>query len=176
MTFRNHKKFTKEDCMAHPTVNMGIQAFEQLRALSVARGVPIGRLVAIALETEMEQLDSFRFDIVKVPPEELTEENTDEAQKLYTYIMKNFKSGVPYATLLLCRLDFGVPEKRRVMIGIAELLKKRMMEEVASTTPWGNGEMLIKPAKDVAKYEKKQRRYRDLEKLDKGVLHEIKIK
>jgi hypothetical protein len=172
-------KGTKVDCMAHPTTNISNKTLEKLKELGLATKTPVGRLIAIAIDNEFEQPEPFRYDLKRLAASDPIEDNSEEAQKIYTYIMGSFQTGISYCLLMICRLDFGVSDKTRVMVGLDELIRKKIMMEVESLSPWTKGELLIKPAKDVIRHDKKQRKYKELEKLtkatlEKGVLHSVK--
>lgn len=94
---------------------------------SVNSKVPISRLIAIALEHELEREKPFEYDVT-LPSDEYVEfAYADEAGKIMNYLRGDLQ-GMGLDMLCLCRHDIGIPDKNTFLLAFRELVKKDMLE------------------------------------------------
>lgn len=99
-----------------------------LKHESIARDLPMSRLLAIALIHEMERPDPFNLQL-DLPDDEFVENAyADEAVKIYDFLNK-FPGGTGIDTLWLFKVEIGIRDKERFLYGYRELLKSGMVEE-----------------------------------------------
>lgn len=100
-----------------------------LREKSKALGLPMSRLIAIALDNELDSPDPFNYP-TQMPSSEFVEHAyTEEAQKLIRFLGK-FKYGTGRDSIMLCRRDFGVVNRETVMLAYREAMEAGFIEEV----------------------------------------------
>ncbi len=99
-----------------------------LKDASDKYGLPVSRLVAIAIDNEQECQDPFAYDVSCPDVPYVENEYATEAGKIYDFL-KKVKTGMGIDTLVTFRRDIGVPDKKRLLLGLRELLKVEMAEE-----------------------------------------------
>lgn len=100
---------------------------EILRAKRLGTSIPVSRLVAIALDNELDSTIPFNY------PCELPERVTEylyaaEAGRLLAFLTRA-PTGVARDTIMLCRRDIGVMDRDALMGAMKELLDKNLIEE-----------------------------------------------
>jgi hypothetical protein len=163
VTFYKNKPRTrpkKEEPLVRLNSHVAKVTGDILLDLSVEMDLPISKLIAYALDNEMDCAEPFKYDVTipDVPYREF--EYADEASKLLKYLMKNFASGTGLDMLVLCRRDIGVPDKARLLLGYRELLKREMVEEFYpqhTKFRYGKNYRYIRPTQDVIENEKNNR-------------------
>lgn len=100
-----------------------------LKLKSEESGLPISRLIAIAIDNELDSPSPFTY-LCSWPINEYIEyAYVEEAQKIYQYLLK-FPSGIGRDLLMLHRRDIGVTNRNDLMLALRELLEKDMIEEI----------------------------------------------
>jgi hypothetical protein len=99
-----------------------------LRAAQAQLFLPMSRLVAVAVDNELDAPAPFTYNIDLPTNEYIELAYIDEAQKIIRYIQSKFPKGVGLDLLCLCRRDLGVPDKERFLFGFRELLRQGMVE------------------------------------------------
>jgi hypothetical protein len=156
-----YKKYRKSeprenDAMAHASVNLAVNTLIKIKQVSQITHVPLARLLAIAIDNELDAAIPFQYPIPFPTDEYEDRKYTQEAGKIYNYLKANFKNGIGYDMLLLVRHDIGIPERADVMQGVRELLKREMIEESTSYNPWNPKDYkVIRIAKEVRDQTKK---------------------
>lgn len=136
--------------MMHPSVNISKKIFEKLKNISEEMSLPMSRLIAIAIDNEFESSQPFTYKIDTDLEEYDEDKYIVEAKKVFNYLKKNFKNGIGYDMLLLCRLDFDISDKKKVLLGCRVLLNKELAEEKVSKSPWNpKGYKMIKIADEI---------------------------
>lgn len=142
MRYRNFKPKDKSekktnDAMAHPSANVSKSTFERITNLSESTGIPIARLMAIAIDNEFETANPFSYELPDISKTDYIEEQYfKESVKIHSYLLHNWIGGIGYEQLLICRADFGISDKTTVLLAVRELLKKEMLEEITTKKPW----------------------------------------
>jgi hypothetical protein len=99
-----------------------------LREKSKASGLPMSRLIAIAVDNELDTPVPFNYQC-ELPSSVFVEfAYAEEAQKIARFLLR-FPSGTGRDTLMLCRRDIGVPDRATFMYAYRELLQADMIEE-----------------------------------------------
>lgn len=94
---------------------------------SMSTGVPVSRLVAIALEHELEREKPFEYDVT-LPADEYVEfAYADDAGKILNYL-RGDSQGFGLDMLCLLRHDIGIPDKTTFLLAFRELLSKDLLE------------------------------------------------
>jgi len=105
---------------------------EQLRYYAKRHGLPMSQLVAMAIDNELfEQKERIPFKWNLKFSDDQFEEYTwaNEAGKIMNFLKDLQYTGMSLTQLLICRHDFGVPDKEVVKNALKELLDKEMIEE-----------------------------------------------
>ena len=103
-----------------------------LREMSLDLQLPISRLVAIAVDNELDVQNAFNYPCAMPTSPFVEFAFADEAGKLLNFMAK-FPTGVSTDTLLLCRRDIGIESRAEVMLAYRELLEKGLIEEFRPT-------------------------------------------
>jgi len=108
---------------------------DKLEAFMKVRKLPIGRLIAMAIENElMKGVDAFTGFDLEQPSEPYEEyKYSDEASKILKYITKYGQMGLDM--LLVLRHDMGIPDAYIFKLAFRELVEKEMVEKC---TPYTN--------------------------------------
>ena len=90
--------------------------------------LPIGRIVAYALDNELDAANPFDYPLVE--PETVFVEYAyiEEAQKIYNFLRK-YPEGMDRGNIMLMRHIIGIPNKATVMLALRELLNSGMAIE-----------------------------------------------
>jgi post-segregation antitoxin (ccd killing protein) len=94
------------------------------------KGLPLSRLVAIAIDRELERPDAFKFDM-NLPTIEYVEdgfEYADEAGKILHYL-RTQKEGLSLDLLLILRHDIGVPDREIFLAAFKVCIDKDFVEK-----------------------------------------------
>jgi len=104
---------------------------DKLKEHSDTTGVPISRAICYAVYNELETENPFELDIAipKIPYVENA--FTDEARKIYKYLMLFGNKGTSIDFLVLGRFQMKIADKRGVLLGYRELLEADMIELIA---------------------------------------------
>lgn len=118
-----------DNAFQHVKLYMSKATYEMLRIRSNAKGIPISKLVQVAIDNELDAPAPFSF-LCEMPTQTFIENAyIDEAQKLAKYLIK-FPSGTGRDQLMLMRRDIGIPNKETFMLAYRELLEANVIEEV----------------------------------------------
>ena len=100
---------------------------DRLRKIAKLRKISIARLIAVAIDHELEMERPFKFE-VDLPVEEYLEyAYAEEAGKIITH-MNTMTLGAGLDILVLLRFDIGIPDKDIFLKAFKECLDKDMIE------------------------------------------------
>jgi hypothetical protein len=103
-------------------------------------GIPMSRLVAIALDNELDTKNPFNYPCNN-PKTVYKEYNyAGEAGRILDFL-RHFPKGTTRVTLMLCRRDMDIPDRTLFLEALRELLHTDMVEEFTYT---GRGSMYDK--------------------------------
>ena len=109
------------------TVWLSHDKMDKLRKMADVKHVPMARLISYALDTYIDMGGNFEFDF-SFPDEEYVEyAYADQAGKIVTYMGK-LRLGMGLDSLLLCRYDIGIPDKKIFLLAFKECLEKKVVE------------------------------------------------
>ncbi len=95
-----------------------------------SNGLPIYRLVQIAIDNELDQDRPFgyqtKFKEVENDPEDTY---SHEAQLIFDFIKNKVKSSISLLHLMLLRREIPISDRKRVYGGYLELIQSGMVEE-----------------------------------------------
>lgn len=100
---------------------------EMLEAISEDKRVPVSRLIAIAVDNELDCVPPFNYPTKRPDSEYVEFAYAEEAQKLLEFI-ERCPQGVGLDTLLLVRRDLGIEHRELVLLGYRELLEQGLVE------------------------------------------------
>ncbi|MFM6929023.1 MAG: hypothetical protein ACKOX6_11200 [Bdellovibrio sp.] len=105
-----------------------------LKQISMERNLPVSKLIAYAVDNELDCSTPFNYKI-EFPNIEYTEyQYAEEAGKILKYLMAHFqKVGTGLDMLMLCRRDIGIESKERFLMGFKTLMDKELLEEFYPT-------------------------------------------
>ena len=136
----------------------------RLRDQSRLLGLPMSRLVAIALDNEFDQAEPFNYN-TELPDNADDYAYVTESDKMLTYICR-YPNGIGRDHLCLARYEFGVNDRSVVLAALKSLLDTGMVEEVEPTRTkfkfWISTYRLIR-AKDIHRKERKPRKFKKVE-------------
>lgn len=136
----------------------------RLRDQSRLLGLPMSRLVAIAIDNELDQEQPFHYS-TDLPENAGDYAYVTESDKLLTYICR-YPNGIGRDHLCLARHEFGINDRSVVLAALKSLLVSEMVEEVIPTKTkfkfWISSYRLIR-AKDIHRKERKPRKFRRVE-------------
>jgi hypothetical protein len=106
------------------------KTYEKLREHSEALHQPMSKLLAIALDNELDAPAPFNYPCVM--PNSVFIENAylEEAQKIVRYL-EDFPKGVARDTLVLARRDIGIESRDTFMLAFRELWEAKIIMECA---------------------------------------------
>lgn len=118
-----------ENNMRRLTVVTSKHAEENIKYIAKAKGVTFSRLIAIAIDNEMERDNPFEFDTT-FPLESTAEKMvySIEGGKILSY-MQNIK-GAALETLVLLRHDIGISDKQVFLAALKEVIDNDLIEGV----------------------------------------------
>lgn len=109
-----------------------------LQAYRATKGVPIARLVAIAIYHEISKAEPFKFDM-SASSEFEAGKYTTQAGLIYKFLADN-KGGMAKDLLLMSRGLVGISDPDTMIHALRELLELELIEEIVSLggsdIPW----------------------------------------
>lgn len=163
-------KGTENDALDHPAINICKTTHAKLKIIAEERLIPVSKLIAIAIDNELETERPFHFKtIIPEDPPYVEGEYMKEAVKIYNWMIRWFKGGLDVQQLLLCRRDIGIENVEAFLLGFRELIKKDMVVSAAltgpsaHTYPKGHKKWLIHP--ETRKYHEENQRKMDALKM-----------
>ena len=103
----------------------------QLKKISAALNKPVSRLVAIAIDNELDAEKPFNYPTPMPQTLYVKLLHLTNAMKLYDFI-KSAPNGITIESLVLCRSMFGITNRNDVMEAYRELLMDELIEEYES--------------------------------------------
>ena len=125
------KKSTVDDDMIDVQTRLAISTKDHLTELSRTMGVSRSRLIAYAVDNEMDSPQPFNFAIQLPTTPYVEGQYMSEAGKVLRYIARS-NNGCVREAVILCRRDIGVPDKEILMLAVRELLELGHIEEYKS--------------------------------------------
>lgn len=104
--------------------------YDSLRTKSEQTKLPMSRLVAFAIDKELDQGDkAFSYDVEMPKTVYIEGAYIEEGGKIYRYLVKN---GTPLSIdqLVLARREIGILNKTTLLLGIRELIKRTTLVEL----------------------------------------------
>lgn len=107
---------------------IGRATYKVLEEISQRRKLPISRLIAIAVDNELDSPNPFFYPFEM--PQNAFIENAyiEEAQKIVR-LLEHFEQGIGPEALLLLRRETGIPSKEAFMLAFRELLEAKIIVE-----------------------------------------------
>lgn len=99
-----------------------------LRHISIQQDIPMSKLIAIAIDHEIERNNGFDQMLKKPESEFKKNEYVDESVRIFEFL-KKFPGGTGVDTLWLFRREFGIKDKEIFMLSYRELIYSGMVEE-----------------------------------------------
>jgi hypothetical protein len=100
---------------------------QTMRDIALEKGLPISRLVQIAIDNELVTATPFEFDC-SWPESEFIENAYIEEATRVELLLKRFPWGIGLDALTLLRHDVGVQDKERFIYGVRELFQMGKIE------------------------------------------------
>src|SRR5690606_20669044 len=92
-------------------------------------GLPVPRLLEIAIDNELECTPPFNYQI-PWPTEPYKEfEHAVNAKKITDFLVR-FRDGLGLEMLLLLRRDIGIPDKKDFMLAFRECVEQKRVKEI----------------------------------------------
>lgn len=134
MSYRNFRKKVKTvndktfDAFTPIKAYIPNEIAQLLQDVSLQRNIPVSRLIAIAIDNELDTPYPFNFPC-EAPKDKYHEYMyLKEANKIAEFVAQ-FPQGIGIDTIMLCRRALQIPDRDTVMCAIRELIQKEMAEE-----------------------------------------------
>lgn len=128
---RNYPKKATEDREESPmhevSCYLANSLFYILKSKSDELKLPISRLIAIAIDNELDSTVPFSYPCPMPQSPYVEGAFDDEAMKIFRFLQR-FPSGTGIDTLTLCRRDMEIKSRTSVLAGLRELLERKMIE------------------------------------------------
>lgn len=129
--FRKFRKPTApgDESAIQVKVYVPLSLYNILKSYSMAKEMPMRRLIAYAIDNEVTERDTEAFDYPCPWPESVFVDGAyvEEASRILRYL-DNF-GAKSVDQLVMARREIGVPDKEKMMLGIRELLTKKSLVE-----------------------------------------------
>ncbi len=122
------RKPQRDQVLGDVRVYLSATTLKPMEELAVERGVSISRLFQIAVDNEFDQPEPFKYDISMPMTPYIERQFVEEGGKLLNFLAR-FGSGISMHLLVLCRRDFGIIDKQRVLLALREVMKMGLVEE-----------------------------------------------
>ena len=99
-----------------------------LKSKSSELGIPLSRLVAIAIDNELDSKSPFNYPCQLPESPYIEDAFLNESHEIYKWLDK-FKHGIGRDTLMLCRRDIGILSRSDLLHGLRELIQQNLIEE-----------------------------------------------
>lgn len=136
----------------------------RLRDQSRLLGLPMSRLIAIAIDNELDQECPFAYD-TSLPESDEEYNYVSEITTILDYICR-YPKGIGRDHLCLARHDFGIESRSTVLGVVKQLLEKGMVEEIMPRGTmfkfWHSSYRLLR-AKDIHYNERKPKKFKRIE-------------
>ena len=155
----------EDDSFQSVTVYLSKSVYNILKAESDRTSLPLSRLVAYAVDNELDANEPFRYDTALLDKPYAPDSYQNEAGKIYKFLEKIEKSavGIGRDLLMLARRDIGIMSKDEFLLGLRELYECEVIEEVKPSNKtfkkYDESYRLIKTRK-VNAYELKKQQYK----------------
>ncbi len=111
------------------TVFFPRSVFKVLTERAEEMGLPVGRLIAIAVDNELDAPVPFNYPCQLPITTYIEHAYVEEAQKIVNYL-NTMPNGMGREMLMLARRDIGIPNRDTLMAAYRELLQCGVIEEV----------------------------------------------
>lgn len=129
--FPNKSRFAKEnDPYTYVGAFLPKGTAEILRSKSAETGLPMSKLISIAIDNELDSPAPFNYPCLLPSSIFIPGAFVEECARIVQYLMR-FPSGCGREQLMLSRRDFGVPNRDTLMYAYRELLEMGIIKEVA---------------------------------------------
>lgn len=138
------------------------KTLEFLKEYSAAEKISVSRLIAIAIDNEMDCSPMFKyFTEIPIDPPYVEGAYHDQAVKLYRYLQK-FSYGLSIDMIVLARREFGLLDRQEALLALRELLEKGLAEITKS--PWAESKAKFIKLRDP--YAKQNVKYKEIKPLE----------
>lgn len=100
---------------------------KKIRFIAGARKIAMTRLIAFAVDNELQKDRPFDFDLTLPNDEYIEYAYADEAGKILNFI-KTLRTGIALDNLTLLRFKIGIPSKKVFLAAFRECIEKEMLE------------------------------------------------
>lgn len=121
-------KEDRDDFFQHVTGTVSADYIEILKKIAEQKGVPMSRLIAYAIDNELDAAEPFDYTCPRPTVQFVEYAYRDEAHKLYNFLCK-FPEGASIDFINLSRRQIGIPNRQVVMLALRELLKTKLVFE-----------------------------------------------
>lgn len=99
---------------------------QEIEKICLRKKIPLGILVAIAIEHEFERENPFSYDVSDPADKYLEHAFSNEANKIVLYMRLCF--GMSLENMCLVRHDIGIPDKKVFLLAFRECVRARLLE------------------------------------------------
>lgn len=125
---RRHQDRNPDNPFSEVTTHLPKSIHSILRAKSVELNQPMSKLIAMALDNELEVTHPFNYDVEMPTSTFMRDAYAEEAGKIYKFL-QNINYGMALDHLVLLRRDIGVMNKSVFLLAFRELKQTGMIEE-----------------------------------------------
>lgn len=129
---RHYTKYDANDAFEVVKVYIPKGTHQLLKEASEDLETPMSRLMAIALDNELDADVPFNYPCPMPDAPYVEYAYANEAGKIMRFL-EHFPTGTSVDTLMLCRRDIGIESRAVFMLAYRELLEKNMIEDFKPT-------------------------------------------
>jgi hypothetical protein len=122
------KKNRTDDAFKDTTVYLPKSTYEILQNLSIEKRINISRLVAIAVDNELDCAVPFNYDLTLPTTKFIEFTFIEESAKLLSFFQK-LPAGIGLDSVMLARRDIGIPDRAKLLGAVRELLENGLIEK-----------------------------------------------
>lgn len=121
-----------EQLFVRTSVFLPVTTLAILRDHSRARGLPMARLIAMAVDNELDMVPPFNYPCDLPTSDYQVHLHAREAGLIMNYLAK-FKKGASLDQLMLARRDIGIENRSQFLFAMRELIETGMVESFTPT-------------------------------------------
>lgn len=127
-SFKRTPRTREDDPFQEVTANIPKSIHTILKAKSIELNQPISKLIAMALDNELEAPQPFNYPVDLPTSTFVQDAYTDESGRIFSFLEK-VNYGMSLDHLLLLRRNMGIMNKSVFLLGFRELLQTNMIED-----------------------------------------------
>lgn len=135
--YKKDNKMSNDSLMVSMKFNTSKHAETKIRGVAGLRKITMSKVIAIAIDNELERDKPFEFDLTLPNSDDTIEyAYADEAGKILSFI-KGLRVGAGLDILVMLRYDIGIPDKKVFLAAFKECLDNDVLESFKPKPSYG---------------------------------------